>query len=130
MLFNQLLHIVLFVVFLLTYILAYNYVRPFLFNRKRLVSTLLFKVTYMVYLLILLLFVYLFLLFGANRVEYHISDMMFFLALLLLFLPNIAILVRRGIKRYRITYNYLFTFVNILATYFLLIKLMENNWFI
>ena len=57
MLFNQLLHIVLFVVFLLTYILAYNYVRPFLINRKRTVSTLLFKVTYMVYLLILLLFV-------------------------------------------------------------------------
>jgi len=130
MLFNQLLYIVLFVVFLLTYILAYNYVRPFLYNRKRLVSTLLFKITYMVYLFILLLFVYLFLFFGANRVEYHMSDMMFFLALLLLFLPNIAILVRRGIKSYRITYNYIFTIVNILASYFLLIKLMENNWFI
>jgi len=130
MLFNQLLHIVLFVVFLLTYILAYNYVRPFLINRKRTVSTLLFKVTYMVYLLILLLFVYLFLLFGANRVEYHISDMMFFLALLLLFIPNIAILVRRGVKRHRITYNYFFTIVNIVATYFLLIKLIENRWFI
>jgi len=52
------------------------------------------------------------------------------LALLLLFIPNIAILVRRGVKRHRITYNYFFTIVNIVATYFLLIKLIENRWFI
>ena len=129
MLFNQLLHILLFIVFLLTYILAYNYVRPFLINRKRLISTLLYKVTYMIFLMILLLFVYLFLLFGANRVEYQISDLMFFLALLLLFLPNIAILLRRKIKQGRKIYNYVFALVNIVATYFLLIKLMQNNWF-
>jgi len=130
MLFNQLLHILLFVIFLLTYILAYNYVRPFLINRKRLLSTILFKATYMVYLLILLLFVYLFLLYGANRLEYHISDLMFFLLLLFLFIPNIAILLRRKIKRGRIFYNYAFTLVNILATYFLLLKLIQNNWFV
>jgi len=130
MLFNELLHILLFIVFLLTYILAYNYVRPFLINRKRMLSTLLFKVTYMVYLLILLLFVYLFLFFGANRVEYRISDLMFFLALLLLFLPNIAILLRRKVKKNRVTYNYTFTVINMMATYFLLLKLVQNNWFI
>jgi len=130
MLFNPLLHVLLFVVFLLTYILAYNYVRPFLINRKRLLSTLLFKITYMVYLLTLLLFVYLFLLFGANRVEYQISDLMFFLLLLFLFVPNIAILLRRKIKKGRIFYNYFFTVMNILATYFLLFKLTQNEWFV
>jgi uncharacterized membrane protein YhaH (DUF805 family) len=130
MLFNQLLHILLFVVFLLTYILAYNYVRPFRINRKRLLSTLLFKVTYMIYLFILLLFVYLFLFFGANRVEYQISDLMFFLMLLFLFVPNIALLLRRKMKRGRVFYNYSFTVINILAAYFLLFKLAQNEWFV
>ncbi len=130
MLFNQLMHILLFVVFLLTYVLAYNYVRPFLINRRRMLSTMLFKVSYMVYLLILLLFVYLFLLFGANRVEYQISDAMFFLALVLLFLPNIAILIRRKVKRGRVLYNYFFTGINLLAAYFLIDKLIQNRWFL
>lgn len=129
MLFNQLLHILLALVFLLTYILAYNYVKPFRLNRKRMVSTLLFKISYMLFLLFLLIFVHLFLLFGANRVEYHISDIMFFLLLILLFLPNIAILIRRKVKRYRIPYNYFFSGVNLIASYILLLKLVENDWF-
>jgi hypothetical protein len=129
MLFNQLLHILLVLVFLLTYILAYNYVKPFRLNRKRMISTLLFKISYMLFLLFLLIFIHLFLLFGANRVEYHISDIMFFLLLILLFLPNIAILIRRKVKRYRILYNYFFSGVNLMASYIILRKLVENNWF-
>jgi hypothetical protein len=130
MLFNHLLHILLAIVFLLTYILAYNYVRPFRLNRKRLLSTLLFKISYMTFLLFLLTFIYLFLLFGANRVNYQISDLLFFLILILLFLPNIAILLRRRVKYYRISYNYIFFMINLAATYYIIDKLIQNKWFL
>ncbi len=130
MFFQQLLHIILLIVFLLTYILAYNYLNPFLINKKRKYSTLSLKLSYLLYLAFLLAFMFLFLLFGADRVEYRISDALFFGVLFLLFLPNIGILLRRTVKNIRVFYNYLFTVINLLATYYLIHKLIENNWFI
>ena len=130
MFFRELLHIILFIVFLLTFIMAYNYVKPFLINRKRKYSTLSLKLSYLVYLLFLLIFVFLFLLFGADKVEYKITDSVFFGVLILLFLPNIGILIRRKIKNIRVIYNYLFSAINIVATYYLVMKLSQNNWFI
>jgi len=130
MFFKELLHIILFIVFLLTFIMAYNYVKPFLINRKRKYSTLSLKLSYLIYLIFLLVFVFLFLLFGADKVEYRITDSVFFGVLILLFLPNIGILIRRKIKNVRIIYNYLFSVINIVATYYLILKLSQNNWFI
>jgi len=130
MFFRELLHIILFIVFLLTFIMAYNYLKPFRINRKRKYSTLSLKLSYLIYLIFLLLFVFLFLLFGADKVEYRITDSVFFGVLILLFLPNIGILIRRKIKKIRTIYNYLFTTINIVATYYLLMKLSQNNWFI
>ena len=130
MFFRELLHIILFIVFLLTFIMAYNYLKPFRINRKRKYSTLSLKLSYLIYLIFLLFFVFLFLLFGADKVEYRITDSVFFGVLILLFLPNIGILIRRKIKNIRTIYNYLFTTINIVATYYLLMKLSQNNWFI
>ena len=130
MFFQQLLHIILLIVFLLTYILAYNYVKPFLINKKRKYSTLSLKLSYLLYLAFLLVFIFLFLLFGADRIEYRISDALFFGVLVLLFLPNIGILLRRTVKNIRVFYNYLFTIINLVATYYLVSKLIQNNWFI
>lgn len=130
MFFRELLHIILFIIFLLTFIMAYNYVKPFLINRKRKYSTFSLKLSYLIYLIFLLIFVYLFLLFGAAKVEYRITDSMFFGVLILLFLPNIGILIRRKIKKTRVVYNYLFSGINIAATYYLILKLSQNNWFI
>lgn len=130
MFFRELLHIILFIVFLLTFIMAYNYVKPFRINRKRKYSTLSLKLSYLIYLIFLLVFVFLFLLFGADKVEYRITDSLFFGVLILLFLPNIGILIRRKIKNIRIIYNYLFSVINIVATYYLILKLSQNNWFI
>jgi len=130
MFFRELLYITLFIVFLLTLIMAYNYVKPFRINRKRKYSTLFLKLSYLIYLIFLLVFVFLFLLFGADKVEYRITDSVFFGVLLLLFLPNIGILIRRKIKNIRIIYNYIFTAINLTATYYLLIKLLENRWFV
>jgi hypothetical protein len=130
MFFQQLLHIILLIVFLLTYILAYNYLNPFLINKKRKYSTLSLKLSYMIYLAFLLAFMFLFLLYGADRVEYQISDALFFGILILLFLPNIGILLRRTVKSLRVLYNYVFTAINLFATYYLIYKLVANNWFI
>ncbi len=130
MFFKELLHILLFIVFLLTFIMAYNYIKPFLINRKRKYSTLFLKLSYLIYLFLLLVFVFLFLLFGADKVEYRITDSVFFGVLVLLFLPNIGILIRRKIKNIRIVFNYIFSVINIVATYYLILKLSQNNWFI
>lgn len=130
MFFRELLHIILFLVFLLTYILAYHYVKPFRINRKRKYSTLALKLSYLIYLLFLLAFMYLFLLVGADRIEYRITDSMFFGVLTLLFLPNIGILMRRKVANIRVVYNYIFMGINLAATYYLILKLSENQWFL
>lgn len=130
MFFKELFHLILLIIFLLTYILAYSFVKPFLINRKRKYSTLALKLTYMLFLAFLLVFVYLFLLFGANQITYQISDMEFFGILILLFLPNIGILIRRKIKGIRVFYNYLFSLINLGGTYFIILKLVLNNWFL
>ena len=130
MFFRELLHIILFLVFLLTYILAYHYVKPFRINRKRKYSTLVLKLSYLIYLLFLLTFMYLFLLVGADQIEYRITDSMFFGVLTLLFLPNIGILMRRKVAKIRVVYNYIFMGINLAATYYLILKLSENQWFL
>ncbi len=132
MILQKLLYILMLIVFIFLYILAYIYLKPFLVNRKRKYSTIILKVSYLIYLAVLFLFVFLFLIFGADSIEYKMSDTMFFGILAFLFLPNIGILLRRkiiDIKR-RILYNHWFTIINILAGYYLLHKLIENNWFL
>jgi len=73
---------------------------------------------------------YLFLLVGADRIEYRITDSMFFGVLTLLFLPNIGILMRRKVANIRVVYNYIFMGINLAATYYLILKLSENQWFL
>lgn len=132
MLLHQVFYILLFILLVFLYILACLYTKPFLINRKRKYSTLSLKITYLIYLAFLFLFLFFFLIFGADKIEYQMSDALFFAILTFLFLPNIGILLRRSIKkiRARVVYNIIFTTVNLLAVYFIIHKLVENKWFI
>ena len=115
--FTEILNYILGAVFIiLIFMLAYAYLKPHLLHKRRLVSTLLLKVSYLVYLLVLLIVVYLSALVkaGLENVFYGIE---FFAFLVVLFVPNIGILARKlgHFSKKREGYNYFFTVVNILS---------------
>jgi len=115
--FNEILNHILGVVFIgIVFALAYAYLKPHQLHKRRLVSTLLLKVTYLSYLLILLIVIYLSALVkgGLEEVFFGIE---FFAFLIVLFVPNIGIFARKlgHFSKKREGYNYFFTVVNILS---------------
>ena len=123
-------HFLLMIAFLITYVLAFIIVKPFLLNHKRLVSTLILKVSFLIYIAVLLISVYLFMLYGPSDIEHQLSEVFFFTLLTCLFIPNLGILFRRNIKKYREHYNYIFSLINLTITIFIIYKLDQFNWFI
>ena len=123
-------HFLLMIVFLIIYVLAFIIVKPFLLNYKRLVSTISLKISYLIYLAILLVCVYLFMFYGPSDIENQISEVFFFVLLICLFIPNLGILFRRNFKKYRKLYNYIFSVINLIITFFIIFKLDQFDWFI
>ncbi len=123
-------HFLLMLVFLTIFVLSIIVIKPFLINYKRKVSTISLKVSYLVYLAALLIGVYLFMFYGPNDIENQVSEAFFFSLLLCLFIPNIAILIRRRFKHKRTEYNYIFSFVNLVITILIFYMLNRFNWFI
>jgi hypothetical protein len=115
--FHQILNYILGAVFVvLIFSLAYAYLKPHQLHKRRLLSTLLLKVTYLFYLLILLVVVYFSALFrgGLEKVFIGIE---FFAFLVVLFIPNIGILARKlgQFSKKRENYNWFFTVVNMIS---------------
>ena len=83
-------HILGIVFIIIIFALAYAYLKPHQLHKRRLVSTLLLKVSYLFYLLVLLIIVYLSALVrgGLENVFFGIE---FFAFLIVLFVPNIGI---------------------------------------
>lgn len=102
--------------------LAYAYLKPHQLHKRRLVSTLLLKISYLTYLLILLIIVYLASLVkgGLGEVFYGVE---FFAFLIVLFGPNIGILARKlgPFSKKRESYNYFFTVVNVVSVLAILV---------
>jgi len=109
-------HILGAVFIVIIFALAYAYLKPHQLHKRRLVSTLLLKTSYLLYLLVLLIIVYLSSLIrgGLGEVFYGVE---FFAFLLVLFAPNIGILARKlgPFSKKRENYNYFFTIVNIIS---------------
>ncbi|OFY68554.1 MAG: hypothetical protein A2V64_13385 [Bacteroidetes bacterium RBG_13_43_22] len=121
--FSEILNHILGVIFIIIiFSLAYAYLRPHQLHKRRLVSTLLLKISYLFYLLILLIIVYL-----SALVKGGLEDVFmgieFFAFLVVLFVPTIGILARKlgHFAKKREGYNYFFTTVNILSTIVILI---------
>ena len=123
-------HFILMIVFLTIYVLAFIIVKPLLLNHKRLVSTLFLKITYLIYLGVLLVFVFLFMFYGPSDIEAQASGLFFFFLLICLFIPNLGILFRRNFNKYRTHYNYIFSIINLIITIFTIYKLDQFDWFI
>ena len=121
--FNEILNHILGIVFILiVFSLAYAYLKPHQLHKRRLVSTLLLKVSYLFYLLVLLVIIYFSILFkgGLEKVFFGIE---FFAFLVVLFVPTIGIFARKlgQFSKKREGYNYFFTSVNILCVIALLL---------
>lgn len=115
--FRDILNHILGVVFIIIiFSLAYAYLKPHQLHKRRLVSTLLLKISYLFYLMVLLIIVYLSALVkgGLENVFFGVE---FFAFLIVLFVPNIGILARKlgHFSKKREEYNYFFTVVNILS---------------
>jgi bacteriorhodopsin len=115
--FPEVLNHILGVVFILiVFALAFAYLKPHQLHKHRLVSTLLLKISYLVYLLVLLIIIYLSALVkgGLENVFYGIE---FFAFLVVLFAPTIGIFARKlgQFSKKRDGYNYFFTIVNVLS---------------
>jgi hypothetical protein len=109
-------HILGIVFILIVFSLAYAYLKPHQLHKRRMLSTLIFKISYLVYLLILLIVIYMSALFrgGLETVFFGIE---FFVFLIVLFVPTIGIFARKlgHFSKKREGYNYFFTVVNILS---------------
>jgi len=115
--FSEILNHILGIVFIvIIFSLAYAYLKPHQLHKRRLVSTLLLKISYLTYLLILLIVVYLSALVkgGLEEVFFGIE---FFAFLVVLFVPTIGIFARKlgHFSKNREGYNYFFTIVNVLS---------------
>lgn len=121
--FNEILNYILGAIFIIIiFALAYAYLKPHQLHKRRLVSTLLLKISYLIYLLVLLVIVYLSALVkgGLEEVFFGIE---FFAFLMVLFVPNIGILARKigHFSKKREGYNYFFTIVNIISVFAILV---------
>lgn len=115
--FNEILTHILGVVFIIiVFALAYAYLKPHQLHKRRMLSTLLLKSSYLFYLLVLLIIIYLSALYkgGLEKVFMGIE---FFAFLVVLFVPTIGIFARKmaQFSKKREGYNYFFSIVNVLS---------------
>ena len=115
--FNAILNHILGIVFIIiVFSLAYAYLKPHQLHKRRMISTLVLKSSYLLYLLILLIVVYLSAL-VKEGLEKVFPGVEFFAFLIVLFVPTIGIFARKlgQFSKKREGYNYFFSIVNLLS---------------
>ena len=132
--FQFLLHFIFIATFLFVYVIAIILLKPFRLHRKRKVSTMALKLSYLVYLAFFLGFVYLVLFFADSEVsteenlENGFSAISYIIVLVSFFIPNIGIMIRRRFKKNRKTFNYLITGFNLLIIIALVFMMSQVKW--
>lgn len=121
--FNEILNHILGAIFIIIiFSVAYAYLKPHQLHKRRLFSTLILKLSYLFYVLVLCIIVYLSALVkgGLDKVFYGIE---FFAFLIVLFAPTIGIFARKlsYFNKKREGYNYFFTAVNLLSVIAILV---------
>ena len=129
-----LLHMVFIATFSFLYVVSFIILKPFRIHTKRPVSTIMYKLSYLLYLIVFLSLTYLALFFSGGpgnfddftlEKEYIIYYVVIIIAF---FLPNIAIMLRRRMKELRVLYNYIFTITNFVITLVLFYIIYLIQW--
>ena len=107
---------------IIAFTIAYAYLKPHILHKIRPVSTLMLKSSYLLYMLVMMIVVYVSLL-HRGGIEKVFPDIEFFAFLIVLFAPTIGILARKlgQFKKKRENFNIFFTIVNFLSIVLLLI---------
>ena len=132
--FQFLLHFIFIATFLFVYVIAIILLKPFRLHRKRKVSTVILKISYLVYLAFFLAFVYLVLFFADSEVNTEeimddgTSVIYYIIVLVSFFIPNIGIMIRRRFKKNRQSFNYLVSAFNVLIILALVFMMSQVQW--
>ncbi len=119
--------------YIILFIVSIIILRPFRIHRQRRISTISIKLSYLVFLLLFLVFTYL-LLFGNKSLDKgskpyeSIFNFYFVVLLSATIVPNLGIMLRRRIRKKRVQYNILFTTVNIIYSVYLLFLVLTGKW--
>ena len=119
--------------YILLFVVSIIILQPFRMHRKRKKSTIAIKISYLLYLLVFLIFTYL-LLFGNKElreddVPYDsLFNIHFLLFLSATIVPNIGIMIRKNVKKKRVEYNIIFSLINILYFIYLLYLCLSREW--
>lgn len=131
---NFLLHFVFVTSFLLVYVIAIIILKPFRLHRKRPVSTIFLKTSYLIYLATFMLLAYLVLFFSITSepteeaTKDNILNVFTIFCIFAFFIPNIGIMIRRSVRSWRVSYNYLFSFINVVIAGGLIYYIIDIPW--
>jgi hypothetical protein len=109
-------HIIGAVLIIIVFSLAYAYLKPHRLHRTRKVSTLFLKVSYLAYVLVTSIVIYLAAL-VREGLDVVFADVEFYAFLLVLFVPTIGVFARKlgHFNKARDNYNYFFTLINLIS---------------
>jgi len=119
--------------YLVLFVVTILIIRPFRFHKRRQKSTILLKMSYVLYLASFLAFTYL-LLFGKKETTtteqpyetlFNIHFLFFLTSTLV---PNIGIMIRRKIKKNRVEYNILVSIIILLYFIYLTYLCVSHKW--
>ncbi len=131
---NFLLHFIFITSFLLVYVIAIIILKPFRKHRKRPTSTIVLKISYLIYLAAFMLLAYLVLFFINNSeptegaTEERVFNIFTVFCIFAFFIPNIGIMIRRTVNSWRVSYNYLFSGINLLMAIGLIYYIFDIPW--
>lgn len=119
--------------YVVLFIVTVLILQPFKYHRRRLKSTIILKLSYLLYLVSFLIFTYL-LLFGKKEISdseqpydtlFNIHFLFFLTSTLV---PNIGIMIRRKIRKSRVDYNILVSIINLIYFSYLIYLCVSHKW--
>jgi hypothetical protein len=119
--------------YVILYIVTILILQPFRYHRRRLKSTILLKMSYLLYLASFLAFTYL-LLFGKKEIAESekpydtLFNIHFLFFLTSTIVPNVGIMIRRRIRKSRVDYNVLVSIINFIYFFYLLYLCVTHKW--
>lgn len=130
--FQDFLKVIFIIGYFLIFIISIIILKPFRLHKRRKISTLSLKLSYLLYLLVFLIFTYL-LLFGKKTIDIDdipydtIFNIHFIIFLSSTIIPNAGIMLRKKIKN-RVPYNIFFTIINLIYFVYLLFLIISKKW--
>ena len=119
--------------YLVLFVISIIILKPLRVHKRRPISTIALKVSFLLFLVLFLAFTYL-LLFGEKQLSEDdipfdtLFNIHFLLFLSSTIIPNLGVMLRRSIKKKRVQYNLIFTFVNLTYILYMIYAILSHKW--